>query len=97
MKGKKIHLTKIRQFIITPVNVHTNEKVIIKPFFLAPSQKMDASQEITALGLCNFIGSFVGSMPVTASFGRSAINSSSGVRTPFGGCITGLIILAGEK
>ena len=58
---------------------------------------MDASQEITALGLCNFIGSFIGSMPVTASFGRSAINSSSGVRTPFGGCITGLIILAGEK
>jgi len=70
------------------------QHLAIAKFYTAPSQKMDASQEITALGLCNFIGSFIGSMPVTASFGRSAINSSSGVRTPFGGCITGLIILA---
>ena len=80
-----------------PVNALQVRKLLLNIFFLAPSQKMDASQEITALGLCNFIGSFIGSMPVTASFGRSAINSSSGVRTPFGGCITGLIILAGEK
>ena len=58
---------------------------------------MDASQEITALGLCNFVGSFIGSLPITASFGRSAINSASGVRTPFGGVITGLIVLAGLK
>ena len=55
---------------------------------------MDASQEIVALGMCQFIGSFVGSLPITASFGRSAINSASGVQTPFGGCVTGLIVLA---
>ena len=57
---------------------------------------MAANQEIVALGMCNFIGSFIGSMPITASFGRSAINSASGVQTPFGGCLTGLIVLAGK-
>ena len=63
-------------------------------FAAAPGSKLDPSQEMIALGMCQFVGSFVGSMPVTASFGRSAINSASGVRTPFGGCVTGLIIIA---
>ena len=56
---------------------------------------MDASQEIVALGICQFVGSFIGTLPITCSFGRSAINSSSGVNTPVvSGCITGLIIVA---
>ena len=54
---------------------------------------MDASQEIVALGVCQFVGSFIGSMPVTASFGRSAIQAASGVKSPFAGCVTALIIL----
>jgi len=52
-----------------------------------------ASQEMIALGLCQTLGSFTGSMSVTASFGRSAVNGMSGVKTPFGGVITGLIII----
>ena len=54
---------------------------------------MDASQEMIALGSCQLLGAFVGSMPVTASFGRSAVNGASGVRTPFGGMVTGCVIL----
>ena len=46
---------------------------------------MDASQEILALGMCQFVGSFAGSLPITASFGRSTVISASGVQTPFGG------------
>ena len=59
----------------------------------AGNKKMAASQEIIALGFCQFIGSFTGSPAVTASFGRSAVNNLSGVRTPFGGIITGTIII----
>ena len=55
---------------------------------------MHACQEMFALGTCNLVGSFVGSMPVVASLGRSAVNAASGARTTFGGCVTGLIILA---
>ena len=54
---------------------------------------MAASQEMIALGCCQFIGSFTGSAAITASFGRSAVNAASGVRTPFGGVITGIIII----
>ena len=54
---------------------------------------MAASQEVIALGFCQFVGSFTGSPAVTASFGRSAVNNLSGVRTPFGGIITGSIII----
>ena len=59
----------------------------------AGNKKMAASQEMMALGFCQFIGSFTGSAAVTASFGRSAVNATSGVRTPFGGVITGIIII----
>ena len=62
-------------------------------FQLEPGATMDASQEIVALGVCQFVGSFIGSMPVTASFGRSAIQAASGVKSPFAGCVTALIIL----
>ena len=59
----------------------------------APSRQVDASQELIALGSCQIVGSFFGSMPVTASFGRSAVNAASGARTTFNGIITGLIII----
>ncbi|XP_058061912.1 sodium-independent sulfate anion transporter-like [Anopheles bellator] len=54
---------------------------------------VDATQEMLALGCCNVAGSFVSSIPTTASFARSAINSSSGVATTFGGVFTGLLVL----
>lgn len=42
---------------------------------------MDATQEFIALGVSNLVGSFFHSMPVAASFGRSAVNSASSVKT----------------
>jgi len=59
----------------------------------AGSRKMAASQEMIALGFCQFVGSFTGSIAITASFGRSAVNNISGVRTTFGGVFTGIIII----
>ena len=58
---------------------------------------MAVSQEVMALGMCTFISSFIGSLPVTGSFSDSSINSASGVQTPFGGCVTSLIVLSGKK
>lgn len=50
---------------------------------------LDATQEMLTLGLCNVIGSFFQSIPVTGSFSRSAVNNASGVKTPLGGMYTG--------
>ncbi|XP_017471285.1 PREDICTED: sodium-independent sulfate anion transporter-like [Rhagoletis zephyria] len=54
---------------------------------------VDASQEMIALGMCNIMGSFVSSMPVTGSFTRTAVNNASGVKTPLGGAVTGAMVL----
>lgn len=54
---------------------------------------LNATQEIIALGFCNIFGSFVSSYPTTASFSRSVINNTSGVRTPLGGIFTGCLVL----
>ncbi|XP_067634446.1 sodium-independent sulfate anion transporter isoform X4 [Eurosta solidaginis] len=50
-------------------------------------------KEMIALGMCNIMGSFVSSMPVTGSFTRTAINNASGVKTPLGGIVTGTMVL----
>ena len=59
----------------------------------AGGKPVDASQEMIALGLCNIFGSFCQSMPTTGSFSRTAVNSSSGVKTAFGGIYTGLLVI----
>ena len=50
---------------------------------------MDASQEMIALGLCNFAASFFQAYPTTGSFSRTAVNNASGVKTTAGGVFTG--------
>ncbi|XP_061383535.1 sodium-independent sulfate anion transporter-like [Danaus plexippus] len=70
------------------------ELVAIAKAFAAGGQ-IDATQEMIALGLCNMVGSFVKSMPVSGSFTRTALNNASGVQTPLGGIFTAtLLILA---
>lgn len=46
-----------------------------------------------ALGMCNLVGSFFQSMPVTGSMTRTAVNNASGVRTTLGGIVTGALVL----
>jgi len=56
-------------------------------------KSIDATQEMLALGLCNLVSSFVGSMPVSGALSRGAVNNASGVRTTFGGIYTGILVL----
>ncbi|XP_028912639.1 sodium-independent sulfate anion transporter isoform X3 [Ornithorhynchus anatinus] len=55
--------------------------------------RIDANQELLAIGLTNLLGSFVSSYPVTGSFGRTAVNAQTGVCTPAGGLVTGAVVL----
>uniref|UniRef100_A0AAY4EED6 Sodium-independent sulfate anion transporter n=1 Tax=Denticeps clupeoides TaxID=299321 RepID=A0AAY4EED6_9TELE len=55
--------------------------------------RIDTNQELFAIGLTNIMGSFVSAYPVTGSFGRTAVNSQTGVCTPAGGVVTGVIVL----
>ncbi len=68
------------------------ESVAIAKAF-SGGKPVDASQEMIALGVCNFLGSFVSSMPTTGSFSRTAVNAASGVKTQFGGIYTGILVI----
>ncbi|XP_044272554.1 sodium-independent sulfate anion transporter-like isoform X2 [Tribolium madens] len=78
-------------FIFIPLLSILEAVSIAKAF--SKGRKLDATQEMLALGLCNTFGSFFGSMPVTGSFTRSAVNNASGVRTPLAGIFTSLLLL----
>ncbi|XP_061625879.1 sodium-independent sulfate anion transporter isoform X3 [Phyllopteryx taeniolatus] len=67
---------------------------IAKAFARQNNYRIDANQELLAIGVTNIMGSFVSAYPVTGSFGRwTAVNSQTGVCTPAGGIVTSVIVL----
>ena len=66
---------------------------IAKSFGRINNYTIDPSQEMVAIGVTNLLGPFLGAYPATGSFSRTAIKSKAGVRTPFAGVITALVVL----
>ncbi|KAL8996457.1 MAG: hypothetical protein Q9169_004051 [Polycauliona sp. 2 TL-2023] len=66
---------------------------IAKSFGRVNNYTIDPSQELVAIGVTNLLGPFLGAYPATGSFSRTAIKSKAGVRTPFAGVITALLVL----
>uniref|UniRef100_A0A182SMY9 STAS domain-containing protein n=1 Tax=Anopheles maculatus TaxID=74869 RepID=A0A182SMY9_9DIPT len=62
-------------------------------FILADGKPVDATQELIAIGVSNIANSFVQGYPGTGALSRGAVNNASGVRTPFGGLYTGLLVI----
>lgn len=54
--------------------------------------KVDANQELIALGLGNMVGSFFQTFPATASFSRTAINDQSGAKTGLSAIISAILV-----
>lgn len=67
--------------------------MIVSLLYSAKGKRLDATQELLAVGAGNIMGSFVRSMPVAGSFTRTAVNNASGVRTTLGGIVTGVMML----
>jgi sodium-independent sulfate anion transporter 11 len=66
---------------------------ISKSFGRVNNYTINPSQEMVAIGVTNMLGPFLGGYAATGSFSRTAIKSKAGVRTPFAGVITGVIVL----
>ena len=66
---------------------------IAKSFGRVNNYTINPSQEMVAIGVTNLLGPFLGAYPATGSFSRTAIKSKAGVRTPFAGVITALVVL----
>jgi SulP family sulfate permease len=56
-------------------------------------QRLDANQELVAMGSANIANSFFGAMPGSASFARSAANLQSGAKTQVSALLSSLIVL----
>ncbi len=54
---------------------------------------VNSNQELLALGMANFLGSFFQSFPVMGGFGRSAVNNQSGAKTGLASLISAFIII----
>ncbi|KAI9698169.1 MAG: Sulfate permease 2 [Candelina mexicana] len=66
---------------------------IAKSFGRVNNYTINPSQELVAIGVTNVLGPFLGAYPATGSFSRTAIKSKAGVRTPFAGVITAVVVL----
>ncbi|XP_059047263.1 sodium-independent sulfate anion transporter-like [Achroia grisella] len=77
--------------VLVPIIGVLGNVAIAKAF--ASGESVDATQELFTLSLSNILGSFVGAMPITGSFSRSAVNHASGVATQFGSLYTGILVL----
>ena len=66
---------------------------IAKSFGRVNNYTINPSQEMVAIGVTNLLGPFLGAYPATGSFSRTAIKSKAGVRTPFAGFITAIVVL----
>lgn len=66
---------------------------IAKSFGRINNYTINSSQELVAIGVTNLLGPFLGAYPATGSFSRTAIKSKAGVRTPFAGVITAVVVL----
>jgi len=56
-------------------------------------QRLDANQELVAMGSANIANSLFGAMPGSASFARSAANQQSGAQTQLSALLSSLIVL----
>ncbi|KAG9340470.1 hypothetical protein JZ751_021583 [Albula glossodonta] len=79
--------------VVIPLMGLLESIAIAKAFAGQNDYQVDTNQEVFAIGLTNVLGSFVSAYPVTGSFGRSAVNSQTGVSTPLGGVVTAVIVL----
>ena len=66
---------------------------IAKSFGRVNNYTINPSQEMVAIGVTNLLAPFLGGYPATGSFSRTAIKSKAGVRTPFAGVITAIVVL----
>ncbi|KAK9883035.1 hypothetical protein WA026_001243 [Henosepilachna vigintioctopunctata] len=79
--------------IVVPLLSLLENTAICKAF--ADGKTINPSQEFLAIGVCNIANSFVQAFPASGSLSRSAIQHSSGSRTPMCGLYAGgMVILA---
>jgi len=89
----KIIKSFVNQLPASVIVILIEHIAIAKSFGRVNNYTIDPSQEMVAIGITNLLGPFLGAYPATGSFSRTAIKSKAGVRTPFAGVITAVVVL----
>ncbi|XP_073945721.1 epidermal stripes and patches isoform X2 [Choristoneura fumiferana] len=77
--------------VVIPLIVLLEDIAICKAF--SDGKTIDATQEMIAIGTANIANSFVQAYPGGGSLARSVVSNGSGVRTPFNGLYTGIMVI----
>ncbi|XP_009076534.1 PREDICTED: prestin [Acanthisitta chloris] len=64
-----------------------------KIFALKHGYTINGNQELIALGICNSVGSFFQTFPITCSMSRSLVQESTGGRTQIAGTLSSVMVL----
>ncbi|NWY73579.1 S26A5 protein, partial [Erithacus rubecula] len=64
-----------------------------KIFALKHGYNINGNQELIALGICNSVGSFFQTFPVTCSMSRSLVQESTGGKTQIAGALSAVMVL----
>ncbi|NXK58888.1 S26A5 protein, partial [Sylvietta virens] len=64
-----------------------------KIFAIKHGYTINGNQELIALGICNSVGSFFRTFPVTCSMSRSLVQESTGGRTQIAGALSAVMVL----
>lgn len=87
-------VSAVSSFLPATIIVLLIEHIAIsKSFGRVNNYTINPSQEMVAIGVTNMLNPLVGGYPATGSFTRTAIKSKAGVRTPFAGVITAVLVL----
>jgi solute carrier family 26 (sodium-independent sulfate anion transporter), member 11 len=87
-------ISRFSSFIPVSIIVVLIEHIsIAKSFGRINNYTINPSQEMIAIGVTNLLAPFLGGYPATGSFSRTAVKSKAGVRTPFAGVITAIVVL----
>ncbi len=87
-------LSQLFPIAITLALISIMEAMAISKSFENKTQhhKINADQELVALGSANMIGSFFQSYPISGGFSRTAVNEQAGAKTTISGLIGALVV-----
>ncbi|MCW9059972.1 MAG: SulP family inorganic anion transporter [Gammaproteobacteria bacterium] len=90
-------LTAIKQTLfpamVIAILALTEAVAIARSIAALSDQRIDSSQEFVGQGLANMTGSFFSSYAGSGSFNRSAVNYTSGARTPLAAALSAVFLL----
>lgn len=92
-----INLTDLSQLAPTAIVIglvgFMESIAVAKAFASRHRYRVDANQELVALGVANLAGAFFRSFPTTGGFSRTAVNSQAGAKSTLASVFSAVVIL----